>query len=644
MKIQLPATDAKTRLFMIFDLVLISCIFIFLLLYLITRYIYFDQIFINISIVALGCLSIMGLIPVLNNVFQAMRRKEVTIDLLASIALISSLSMREWTSAAFITLMLVFARILAYITDAKAKNIIKSLMKYHVEWVRIRIGDDIKEVNIKDVKKGDLVIVEDGNNIPVDGTVVSGQAEINESSLTGESELVPKKRGDKVFTSTISESGSIIVRTERVGTDTMLARIINLVDESSRQKNKVERLANKFSEWYIGVVVFASISMYVLGVDTKIILAILLVVCADDVAVAVPLSYTLAMSAAARKGVIVKGSGALEQLSRMKYLLTDKTGTLTRGRPKVANVNVYGKWSREEVLSFFASGASESNHTVSRAIIEYSQKENIKSHVPDAFEEISGQGVTFSHDGKSFVMGRQSFVEDQGCKISDKMKADDETEKDHGRGLVFIGVDKEIAGVLSYVDDLRPHISEIIKEMKVLGIREWHMLTGDNERVAKAISSEIGITHFHANLTPEAKVDFIREFEKKHHTRVSGHEDISGIVGYMGDGVNDAASLALADVSIAMGDTGSDASIEAADITIIKANLDRLPDIIKIARNAQKVVKTNFVIWGVTNFIGLLLVIVGLPGLGKIGPAGAAMFNFITDFVPILNSFRARRG
>ncbi len=631
-------SDRKTKFFIIFDFVLIFSILLFLLLDFSLRYIFLNQSFLFLISGLLAGLSIIGLLPVLNNVIKSLIKKELTIDLLASVALISSLLMHEWTSASFITLMLAFARVLDHITEAKAKNIIKSLMKYHVEWVRIKVGDDIKEINIKEVKIGDLIIVEDGNNIPVDGTVVSGQAEVNESSLTGESELVQKKKGDNVYTSTINESGSIIIRTDKIGTDTTLSRIISLIDESSRQKNKVERLANRFSVWYIFIVIISSISMYLCGVDSKIILSILLVVCADDVAVAVPLSYTIAMSTIARKGVIVKGSGALEQLSKMKYLLTDKTGTLTKGTPKVIDIKVYGKWSKDEVTKFFASGASESNHAVSKAIIDYSKEFSIKTHVPDDFSEISGQGVAFVHDGNSFIMGRLSFMEDRNCKISDELKKDVEFEKNFGRGLVLIAINNEVCGLLSYVDELRPHISEIVSKTKDLGILEWHMLTGDNEKVAKDIASQIGISHFHSNLTPQAKVEFIKEFEKKH---APGSGKNSGIVGYIGDGVNDAASLALADVSIAMGDTGSDASIEAADITIIRANLDRLPDIIMISKNTQRVVKNNFIIWGITNFIGLFLVIFGIPGFGRIGPVGAATYNFVTDFIPIINSFRA---
>ena len=532
--------------------------------------------------------------------------------------------------------MLAFARIFDQITQARAKKTIQSLMKYHVENVRIRVGDSVKEIHIHEVRPGDLVIVESGDRIPVDGIVVSGQADIDEASLTGESELVQKKAGDKVFTSTVADAGSLIVRTEKVGSDTTLARMVSLVEEASRDKNEAELAADKFTQWYIVVSLVASLGMYIYGLPPKIILSILLVVCADDIAVAVPLAYTAAIAYAARRGVIVKGSSAFEQLSKVKYILTDKTGTLTRGKPRVKDVKMYGLWTREEIAKRFVGGAAESNHAVSRAIMEYAAEYKIKPHLPDELEEIPGQGISFSHDGDAMLMGRSSFMEARGSRISAVVKKDIQAEKDAGRGVVCLSINGEVAGLLSYVDELRPHATAVIADTKKVGVNEWHMLTGDNENAASIIAHELNLQHFHANLTPEGKVDFIRRFEKEHSSSKS-------VVAYIGDGVNDAASLALADVSIAMGAIGADAAIEASDITIMKDHIDRVPEIIHMAQKVRKVMVTSFWIWGITNAFGLVWVTVGVPGLGLLGPGGAATYNFLTDFIPIVNALRAGR-
>jgi heavy metal translocating P-type ATPase len=632
-------------MFMIFD----SCLVVLTVIALIIS-IFFKIVIANEM---LAILSFLGLIPVAWSAIKSLLRWRLSVDLLASIALAFSLLSHEWLSAAFITLMLAFARVFEYITESRAKKTIQSLMKYHVEHVRLRVNDSVKEVHISEVKKGDEVIVEDGDRMPVDGIVISGQADVDESSLTGESELVQKKVGDKVFTSTFNESGSLIVKTEKVGKDTTLSRMVALVEEASRSKNQAERAADRFTQWYILLSLIASGTMYILGLSPREILAVLLVICADDIAVAVPLAFTAAISHAARRGVIVKGSSVFEQLSKMQFLLTDKTGTLTRGKPKIFDVKSYSDTlSVDEIAKRFALGASESNHSVSRAIMEYAKGHEIKSHTPDEFEEIPGQGISFKHDGDTMLIGRLSFMEQSGCNISDNIKRDIEIEKDSGRGIVCLSLNPsnslraggKVVGLMSYHDELRPHVKEIIADTHTLGVREWHMLTGDNEHSAREVANELGLRHFHSNMTPEAKVRFIAEFEKEHSGRgvskgVRNKMANKGIVGYMGDGVNDAAPLALADVSIAMGGIGADAAIEASDITIMKDHLDRLPETMRIAKKVMKIMKQSFWIWGITNAVGL-----GLVAFGFIGPAGAATFNFITDFIPIGNAMRAGRG
>jgi len=581
------------------------------------------------------------------------------VDLLASIALGFSLLAHEWSSAAFITLMLAFARVFDHITQARAKRIIRSLMKYHVETVRVRRGESIEETHISKIRLGDQVIVESGDRMPVDGEVVSGAADVDESSLTGESELVPKKPGDKVFTSTMNESGSLVVRTEKIGADTTLSHIIGLVEEASRNKSRAERAADRFTQWYIGLSLLASVVMYVVGLSTQEILAVLLVVCADDIAVAVPLAFTAAISRTARRGVIVKGSAAFEQLSHTRYILTDKTGTLTRGKPRIADIKAYGTFTPEQVAVRAGMGASESGHAVSKAVLEYLQAKGMKAHAPHESEEVPGQGVVFRHGSDRMLMGRLSFMEEEKVRIPEQVRKDIETEKDAGRGVVVLalnswlpadaasrpreksalskipGVGGTVIGLLSYSDELRPRVREIIGETEALGVREWHMLTGDNEHAAAATAAEIGIKHYHANMTPESKVAFIAHFERSHEPEV---------VAYIGDGVNDAASLALVDVSVAMGGIGSDAAIEAADIAIMKDRLYRLPDLMRTSRQVRGIMWQCFAVWAITNAVGLVWVSAGIPGLGVLGPAGAAAYNFLTDFIPIGNALRAGRS
>ena len=241
----------------------------------------------------------------------------------------------------------------------------------------------------------------------------------------------------------------------------------------------------------------------------------------------------------------------------------------------------------------------------------------------------------FVHDADHMLFGRLSFMKYHKVHVSEQLEKDIGAEKDAGRGVSVLSVNKEAVGLIAYEDELRPRAAEIIKETKALGVREWHMLTGDNEKAAAATAANLGLLDYHANMTPETKMAFVSKFER------SRDPDV---VGYIGDGVNDAASLALVDVSIAMGGIGSDAAIEAADITIMKDHLGRIPEVMRISQKAVRVMWWNFAIWGITNAVGLVWVVVGIPGLGILGPAGAATYNFLTDFLPIGNALRAGRG
>jgi Cd2+/Zn2+-exporting ATPase len=602
---------------LVFDLVLVSLTIIALLVYVFLRTTVLKEI--------LAIFAVIGLLPVVLSAVKAIIKKNLTIDLLASIALLFSLFAHEWVSASFITIMLGFARLFDYWTEAKTKSIISHLLKFRPEKVRIRKGDSFIELPLSEAKVGDVVIVESGERIPVDGIVESGEGALNESALTGESELVPKKKGDKVLSSTLVESGSLTILTEKVGEDTALSRIILLVDEASRKRAKSEQIAGKFTQWYILSTIVFSVSMYFLGFSTSKILAVLLVVCADDIAVAVPLAFTASIAYAAKRGVVIKGSQAIENLSKLKYLITDKTGTLTKGKPKVVFVKSFSNMTETEIISRFAVGASASSHPVSRAILEDALTKHIKVHAPEDFEEYPGQGISFVHDGEKMLSGRVEFLENKGIKISNEQKKFIENEIDSGKAAALLSLGDDLIGGAFYVDEIRSDSASIIKETKELGVKEWHMLTGDNVKVAGFVAKTLGIKDFHAGLKPEGKVQFIEAFKKDHR----------GVVGMVGDGVNDAASLALADVSIAMGEGGTDTAIEAADITLVKDNLSRVPEIIRLSQATRNVMKQNFGIWAVTNILGLTFVFSGI-----LGPAGAAFWNFATDFIPIANALK----
>jgi Cd2+/Zn2+-exporting ATPase len=570
-------------------------------------------------------LSFIGLLPVLKSAISALIKRKLTIDLLASIALIFALASHEWYSAAFINLMLAFARIFASWVEMRSKNIIARLLKFRPEKVKVKRNGEEVIIPLNQVKVGDLIHVEMGERVPVDGKIINGKASINESTLTGESELKVKTVGDQVFESTLNESGFIEINAEKVGADSQFARVIALIENAAASKAVANRIADRFTFWYILATLCTAVILYFVTHNLTFILSVLLVICADDIAVAVPLGFTMAISTAAKRGVLIKGGDVVENLAKVSNFISDKTGTLTRGKPKVRQVELMSKISEGDFLQLLASISVDSQHPISQAIIKFCQEKNISPQEVENFSEIPGEGVTAKINGAKILVGRIAYLREQNVEVSSAELQKMEEIMNKGFGVVGLSMDKKIIGVLAIEDEIRKAAPVIIRETKRMGVKKWMILTGDNEKVAAKVAREVGADEYHANLKPVDKITFIREFKKKN----------NGILAMMGDGVNDAAALSMVDVSIAMGAIGSDAAIEASDVALMHDNLCRVPETMKIAKHAMQIIKQNFLIWGATNATGLILVFAGF-----LGPVGASAYNFITDFFPIINSLR----
>ncbi len=569
--------------------------------------------------------AVLGIIPILINSVKSIAKKELTVDHLASVALLFSFYMGEWHSAVFINLMLASARIFDKWTEKRKDGIIKSLLKYRPEKIKVLINGNLIIKNIDDVKVGDIISVEEGVRIPVDGVITEGQGSVDESTLTGESIPVTKKVGGKVFSSTLNTSGSFYMKAEKVASESTLAKIIILIEESSLKKSKTVKIVSKFTKWYILVTLFGASILYLLTHNSNIVLAVLLVVCADDIAVSVPLAFTVATSKAAQRGILIKSSDVLERISKIKTIVTDKTGTLTYGRPKINNVEITGKVEKDIFNSLLLSVEANSNHPISKAIVKYYTDKKIEIKKADRFNESFGEGMKSKIGKSDVVAGKESFVEDSGIKISDKYKNIFSDLNKNGYSLTVVGINGELAGYLSFMDEVRPSSKKVVEDTKYLGVNKWVMLTGDNKVMAQTVADKVLIDDFRNGLKPDEK---IREIEKI-------KSETNGLIAMIGDGVNDAASLAMADVSFAMGVVGSDAAINAADVALMTDNLEKIPEAMRLGNKTNQIVKQNFIFWGLSNVVGLILVFTG-----NLSPTGAATFNFLTDFVPIFNSLR----
>jgi len=577
----------------------------------------------------LAIVGVIGFVPVALSAFHSLREKKINVDLLAAIALFFTLVTTEWGSMLFINLMLSGARIIDIYTKRRVRLSLESLIKLKPEKARVLRGKESVEIPLTEVGLGDLVIVNLGEQIPVDGRVAEGSATVNQASLTGESVPVLCEKGSMVLAATYISSGNIIVIAERVGVETTFEKMVNLVAASGEAKTKVKTLAESFASWYIGIMLVVSIVIYLATLDMRLVLAVVLVVCADDIAIAVPLAYIIAIGTAARRGIIVKSADFLDVMAKITTLVVDKTGTLTLGKLTVTNVKIFDDITKEKVLDFSGMLCARSNHPVSKAILGYAKKDGANCVPLDSFKEIEGRGIIGTNSGNQMmIIGRLEFLVENGVEITDEVNDEFNIEISNGHNITLLAVDGRVVALFALADEIRNDVPRSIRALKKDGVNEVIMLTGDNEIVAKNIANNTGIDKYYSKLLPEHKVFVLRDYLGKNNR----------VVAMAGDGVNDAAVLAHSDVGIAMGGIGSGAAIESADIVLMQDEFEKIVEVRGISKKVSEVVRGNFVIWGVVNIVGLYFVFTG-----TFGPSEAAAYNFLTDFIPIANSMRLFR-
>jgi len=569
-------------------------------------------------------ISVVATSTVFISAIRSLKNKRISIDLLASIALFVSLFEKEWVAAIFINLMIASARAFMSYVQIKSHSAIESLMKFKPKRVKKIVDGKIIEIPLGDVKRGDMVPVELGERIPVDGLIKKGEATIDQSSLTGESTPVFKREGDRVLSFTTVVSGHLIIQTEKVGEETTFEKIIALVEQSQSKKAPINTMIEKFANWYIILTIAGSVIVYLIAKDIHLVLGLLLVSCADDIAIATPLAMMSAITHSAKHGAIIKGGDFLEGLAKTRTIIFDKTGTLTLGRLRIEKIFSFNRKNKDKVLALASIPSSCSSHPIAHTIIKYAKEKNIPINEPENYEEFGGRGMTAFYKGKKIIIGKLSFFQDLDIKMNQQQVSEIQKETSNKFNVTLVGYDGKLIGFIALVDEIKPKVKEIIKELRGLGIEKTVMLTGDNELIAQRISEEIDIDEFHANLLPADKVEYLKKYLGKKYK-----------VAMVGDGVNDAPVLVLSDIGIAMGAIGSDAAIEAADIAMMKDDLSQIPELIKIGHSVIKVIRQNIIMWGILNIIGFSFVFLHI-----LNPSGAAAYNFISDFIPIFNSLR----
>lgn len=519
--------------------------------------------------------------PILLNAIAAARYKIIGIDALVSIAVVGAMLIGEYWEAAAVTFLFMFGDYLESRTIEKTRSSIKSLLDLAPDITRV-IRDGVElEIGPEDVVQGDHVVVKPGEKISVDGTVIEGSAYINQAAITGESIPVSRSIDETVFSGTIIESGYLIIRADKVGEDTTFSRILQMVEEAQDKKAKTQKFLEKFSKYYTPGIIFLSIMFYFATKDIRLALTLLVIACPGALVISTPVSIVAGIGNGAKHGVLVKGGEIMEKLGTMKVLAFDKTGTLTIGKPVVTQVKSYNI-DEKELLRIAAIGESFSEHPLGKAIINRAEEElgPIKSK-PENAEIITGQGLKVVIEGKTYLIGNRRLFNENNVDIND-IEDYLNLEEEKGQTAVIVGSLEEILGIISIADIVRNDAKELIANLKSLGIKKIVMLTGDNKRAAKAISEELGIDEYYGELLPEGKVAALKELQEKY-----------GIIGMVGDGVNDAPALASADLGIAIGGAGTDVAMETADVVLMSAEIKRLSHAIGLSRATVRNMKQN---------------------------------------------------
>ena len=555
--------------------------------------------------------------PIFVNVVRATLKRQVISHTLMTIGVIAALAVGQWVTAAIVVIFMRVGEYVENFTTESARRAVKELTALAPQTARIEhLGLEI-EVPITKVKLGEIVIIRPGEKIPVDGEVVSGQATVDQAAITGESMPVEVSTGSHVFAATITKLGSIRVKTLRVGADTTFGRVVRLVEEAEANRADVQRFADKFSAYYLPIVAGIAALTFLISRNPLSTAAVLVVACSCSIALATPVAMLASIGGSAKRGLLIKGGKYLETLARADIVLVDKTGTLTLGQPHLTEVIPLNGLSTSEILSLAASAERYSEHPLAEAVRNAAHTQNITLVDPKNFESIPGMGVRAEVNDSVVAIGNRRLI-----PSADSLPVAQELEQ-KGKTLLFLARNGELAALLAVSDTLRPEVPSALAELRALGIKKVELLTGDNDRTARALAEKLGV-EYRANLMPEDKIEIVKEYQSKGHTLVM-----------IGDGVNDAPALAQANIGIAMGAAGTDIAIEAAHITLMREDWTLVPEVIRIARRTMRIIKMNLAFTALYNIVGLTL-----AAFGFLPPVLAAAAQSLPDIGILTNSAR----
>ena len=549
-----------------------------------------------------------------------------------------------YEAAAVIVALVLLGQVLELRARQRTGSAIRELLSLAPPTARVVRDGREEVVPLEVVRPGDQLKVYPGERVPVDGEIVSGRSSVDESMLTGEPIPLMKQPGDSVIGGTINQTGAFEMLAKHVGAETVLAQIVQLVGEAQRSRAPIQSLADKVAAWFVPAVVATAVITFIVWAIASPeeprfayalmnAVAVLIIACPCALGLATPMSIMVGIGRGAKAGVLVKSADTLQRMERVDTLLVDKTGTLTEGRPRMTECIPVQAFPENDLLRFAASAEANSEHPLGRAIVEAAADRGIKPPAVQDFESTTGSGVQGSVDGKFVVVGTLDFLRQHNATVGSEHTSRLEELQLKGRTVMFVAIDGKFAGLVAVADPVRPTARDAIAELRRLGV-EVAMLTGDNERTAKAVAEQVGIEQVEAGVKPQEKHDHVVA------RRAAGH-----MVAMAGDGINDAPALAAADVGIAMG-SGTDVAIESAGIVLLKGNLRGIVRAFQLSRKTMRNVRQNLFFAFVYNFVGVPIAAgVLVPFLGMsalLNPMIAAAAMSLSSVSVIANALRLR--
>jgi len=546
-------------------------------------------------------------------------------------------------AAAVIVVLVLLGQVLELRARSRTGSAIKALLNLAPPIAR-RVGQNgDEEVPLEHVHAGDFLRVRPGDKVPVDGVITEGHSSVEESMITGEPLPVEKNVGDKVTGGTVNGTGGFVMRAEKVGSDTLLARIVNMVAEAQRSRAPIQGVADKVAALFVPAVVGVAVLTFALwmffGPEPRLAyamvnaVAVLIIACPCALGLATPMSIMVGVGRGAQEGVLVKSAEALERLEKVTTLVVDKTGTLTEGKPRLMDYQATGGLDRNELLRLAASLEQSSEHPLAAAIVQGAKAQSVSLESVNDFRSVTGGGVFGRIGGKAVLVGKANFLRAEGVAALEALEATANPLQQAGQTVMFVSVDGRAAGLLSVADPVKPTTPEAIRELHALGLR-LVMVTGDNRRTAEAVAKTLGLDAVEAEVEPQGKIDHIQQYRRA-----------GQVVAMAGDGINDAPALAQADVGIAMG-TGTDVAMQSAGVTLVQGDLRAIAKAIHLSRATMRNIRQNLFFAFIYNALGIP-VAAGLlyPFFGVLlSPiiAGAAMS--LSSVSVISNALRLRRA